>query len=288
MVNVNNRTLLAVLAHPDDESFGTGGTLAKYARQGVDVYLVCATRGEVGEMDAEYQQGFSSVADRREYELMCAARHLGLKEVFFLGYRDSGMAGSPENSHPDALIAADTEEVARKVVYYLRKLQPQVVITFDPIGGYKHPDHIAVHQATVRAFDLAGDPSFEDGMFPYRPQKLYFHIFPKGFLRFAVFLMRLLGKDPRRFGRNQDIDLLSLVTEGNFPTHAKIDYRSVLAERDQAAACHASQGGKAMTRGPMAYLRRLVGQYEHYMRAFPVFSGGAVEKDLFAGIDDGS
>ena len=105
-----------VLAHPDDESFGMGGTLALYAQKGCDVYLICATRGEVGDVDPKHLEGFSSVAELREGELRCAAGHLGLKDVFFLDYRDSGMPGSPDNQHPDAQVAHPVEEVAGKVV----------------------------------------------------------------------------------------------------------------------------------------------------------------------------
>jgi len=95
-----------VLAHPDDETFGMGGTLALYASQGVEVHLVCATRGEVGEMDPKLLEGFASIAERRESELCCAADMLGLKAVHFLDYRDSGMPGSPDNTHPMALAAS--------------------------------------------------------------------------------------------------------------------------------------------------------------------------------------
>ena len=108
--------ILSVLAHPDDESFGMGGTLALYAERGADVHLVCATRGEVGEMDEKYMQGFESIADRRESELRCAAGILGLEGVHFLDYRDSGMPGSPDNSHPQALFAQPVEEVAENIV----------------------------------------------------------------------------------------------------------------------------------------------------------------------------
>ena len=103
--NILNRPaqrLLAVLAHPDDESFGMGGTLALYAQRGVEVHLICATRGEAGMMDAEHLQGYTSTADKRETELRCAARILGLREVHFLDYRDSGMPGSADNQHPQA------------------------------------------------------------------------------------------------------------------------------------------------------------------------------------------
>src|SRR5512145_1217724 len=89
--------LLAVLAHPDDETFGTGGTLAFYARRGVKVHLVCATRGESGDVDEEFLRGYKTIAERREHELRCAAGNLGLAGVHFLDYRDSGMPGWPEN-----------------------------------------------------------------------------------------------------------------------------------------------------------------------------------------------
>ncbi|MCJ7585571.1 MAG: PIG-L family deacetylase, partial [Anaerolineales bacterium] len=155
---INKPVLLAVLAHPDDESFGMGGTLALYASRGVDVHLVCATRGEVGEVDD--LKGFASIAELREAELRCAAVHLGLKGVHFLDYRDSGMDGSPDNQHPNALAAQPLDEVAAKVVHYIRELHPRVVLTFDPIGGYRHPDHIAIQKATVRAFEQAANPGF--------------------------------------------------------------------------------------------------------------------------------
>lgn len=275
-----------MLAHPDDESFGMGGTLALYAKRGVDVYLVCATRGEVGEMDPKFMRGFNSVAERREAELRCAAEKLGLKEVFFLGYRDSGMPGSPENLHPQALVAQPVEQVAADILHYIRKLRPQVMITFDPIGGYRHPDHITIHQAAVKAFQEAGDPSIQDGdLPPYQPDKLYFHVIPHTILRFAVSVMPLLGKDPRRQGKNKDIDLVS-ITEVSFPTHARIDYRSVAQVRDDAAACHASQGGGGLISGPLNHLRRWVAASEVFMRAYPEpIPGMKVERDLFSGID---
>ena len=132
---MNHPIILSVLAHPDDESFGMGGTQALYAKKGCDVYLICATRGEVGDVSPEHMQGFTSIADLREGELRCAAKHLGLKNVFFLDYRDSGMPGSPDNQHPNAQVAHPVEEVAEKVVKYIREIKPDIVLTFDPIGG---------------------------------------------------------------------------------------------------------------------------------------------------------
>jgi LmbE family N-acetylglucosaminyl deacetylase len=285
MQDQKERVLLSVLAHPDDESFGMGGSLALYAERGVKVHLVCATRGESGEVDPEYLEGFETVADRRMSELRCAAGVLGLTGVYFLDYRDSGMPGSPENEHPQALVAQPLDEVAAKIVTYMRKLKPDVVLTFDPIGGYRHPDHIAIHKATVRAFELSGDPSYEDGLPPYKPARLYYHHIPKGLLRWTVRLMPLIGKDPSKFGRNQDIDLAALVKEGDFPVHAKINYREVRDKRDAAADCHASQLGSSLRSGnPISRLLRLLGSKDQFTRAYPEPEPGLKEKDLFAGL----
>ena len=274
--------LLVVLAHPDDESFGMGGTLAHYARRGAQVHLVCATRGEVGMMDEAHMKGFTSIADRRESELRCAAGILGLSGVHFLNYRDSGMSGSPDNFHPHALAAAPLDEVAAAVTGYIRKLRPQVVLTFDPIGGYRHPDHIAIHQATVRAFFAAPDPTaFPGDLPPHSPDRLYFHTIPNTFLRLAVRLMPLFGRDPRRFGQNQDIDLVS-IAQVQFPTHAVIGYREVAEQRAQAAACHESQGGKQMSSGLLPRLQRWFQAKETFMQAYPEPAADARQTDLFA------
>jgi LmbE family N-acetylglucosaminyl deacetylase len=278
-MSVDQKILLAVLAHPDDETFGTGGTLALYARQGVAVHLICATRGEVGEMDEKYMRGFNTIAERREAELRCAAELLDLAGVYFLNYRDSGMPGSADNQHPQALAAQPVEQVAEEIANYIRSIHPQVVITFDPIGGYRHPDHIAIHKATVAAFEQTSAAQEN------APQKLYFQTIPRVFLRWVVRFMKLIGRDPRRFGKNGDIDLQS-IAEVSFPTHAVVDYRSVADIRDEASACHASQGGASLTgSGLIGKARKLFMSKELYMRAYPpVQSGAKLEKDLFEGI----
>ena len=280
-----NHKLLAVLAHPDDETFGMGGTLALYARRGCEVYLVCATHGEVGTVDAVYMEGYRSIAELRGGELKCAAEQLGLKEVLFLGYRDSGMPGSPDNRHPDALVAHSLDEVAGDIVKHIRTLKPDVVLTFDPIGGYRHPDHIHVHQATTLAFEKSDDPAFhpESGG-PFKPRALYYSIFPHRILRILTRLMPFVGVNPRRFGRNKDIDLKAL-TAFDFPVHVQIDTRSVANAKTAASACHASQGGMTMRRGLMGFVTRLVGERENYMRAFPpVGAQRRLQADLFDGI----
>ena len=277
---MKKQTILAVLAHPDDESFGMGGTLALYAERGVDVHLICATRGEVGEMEEKYMQGFHSIAERRESELRCAAGILGLEGVYFLDYRDSGMPGSPDNTHPNALFAQPIEAVAEKVVAYIRDLKPDAVITFDPIGGYRHPDHIAIHQATVLAFENANNADFapEAGM-PFQSRKLYFHTFSKGFLKISVFMLRLFGKDPTKFGKNGDIDLASLA-KVSFPVHARISIRSVVQKKWAAGACHASQGGEQNQKGVRAIISRLF-EADVFMQAYPPIEGKTrIQRDL--------
>lgn len=279
------KTILAVLAHPDDESFGLGGTLALYASKGYDTYLICATRGEVGTVDEEHLNGFKDIAELRTDELMRAAKHLGLKDVFFLGYRDSGMPGTEENKHPQAQINHPIDEVAGHVVKYIRELKPDIVLTFDPIGGYKHPDHIHIHKATLLAFEKADDASFhpEAGL-PFKPRALYYQVFPRWFLKGMTRLLALTGKDPTKWGRNGDINLRELA-EIEFPVHVRVDIRSVSEVKRQAGAQHASQGGVGMRRGLMGFVTRVFGEKEDYMRAYPPVNGRFRRKhDLFDGL----
>jgi LmbE family N-acetylglucosaminyl deacetylase len=275
--------IVAILAHPDDESFGMGGTLALYAHRGCQVYLVCATGGEAGDVSPEHLQGFSSIAELRERELRCAAQRLGLTAVFFLGYRDSGMPGTQANLHPDAQINHSLNEVAGRVVSHIRALRADVVLTFDPIGGYRHPDHIHIQQATTLAFERAADQTFHpEAGEPHQPSALYYQLFPRRVLRVITRIMPLFGRDPRKWGRNRDIDMLSMVNV-DFPTHVRVDIRSVAQVKADAGACHASQGGPAMRRGWMGVVLRLMGEREEYMQAYPPLNGIArVKRDLLA------
>ncbi|MBI5932739.1 MAG: PIG-L family deacetylase [Chloroflexi bacterium] len=279
------KTLLAVLAHPDDESFGLGGTLALYAKRGYNTYLICATRGEAGTVDAEHLKDFKDTASLRTAELDCAAGHLGLKDVIYLGYRDSGMPGSEDNKHPDAQIQHSVDEVAGRVVKVIRELKPEVVLTFDPIGGYKHPDHIHIHNATVLAFGKADDASFHpEAGAPFQPRGLYFQVFSRWFLKAMTRLMPLFGKDPAKWGRNGDINLKELA-EVDFPVHVRLDIREVVEIKHEAAICHSSQGGGQMRRGLMGFVTRMFGEHEDYMRAFPPVNGNFKRlDDLFDGI----
>jgi LmbE family N-acetylglucosaminyl deacetylase len=281
------KTLLFVGAHPDDETFGIGGTLAQYATAGVKVFYACATRGEAGTVEPQDMDGYASIGDMRWAELQCAAQVLGLAGVIHIGYRDSGMAGSENNQHPEALAMAPIDEVAGRIVEIIRELKPDVVITHDAGGGYGHPDHIAIHNATVKAFYSAGDSKqYPEASPVFQPHKLYFGVRPHGFMKLMVRLMPLFGHNPRRFGRNKDIDLTRIV-DVDYPVHAVIRLSKHSIEiRDKAAACHTSQGGGRIRPGPFRILRiveRLQGQRDCFMRAYPSPTSHR-EKDLFEGI----
>ena len=167
-----NLVLMAVFAHPDDEAFGLGGTLAKYAAEGCDVYLVTATRGEAGEIQ---QPGLATTANLpqvREQELRCACQVYGIHPPCFLDYVDGQLA------------IVHQGQAVGKVVRLIRELQPQVLVTFGPQGIYGHYDHIAVHHWATIAFDLAADAScFPDQISgacaPHQVSKLYYQVLPE-------------------------------------------------------------------------------------------------------------
>jgi len=281
----NKKRLLAIFAHPDDESFGPGGTLALYAQRGVEVHLICATRGEAGKIPDALGQSHETVAQLREAELRCAADELGLAEIHFLDYRDSGMAGAPDNHHPNALVSAPLENVAEKIVHIIRRIQPQVVLTHDPTGGYLHPDHIATHNAAVEAFYAASDPNrFMENLPTFSPSKLYFAVFPMRFLRWAIRLLPILGIDPSRFGKNHDIDLKELI-KVDYPIHTRINIRSVVEIKARASACHASQLDGGFQRGGiLGWALHQLSVKETFMRAYPPANGRLREDDFFTDI----
>jgi LmbE family N-acetylglucosaminyl deacetylase len=283
------KVLIFFGAHPDDETFGMGSTLAQYANSGVKVYCVCSTRGEAGTVDPELLKGYASIADRRTAELKAAAEALGLAGVIHLGYRDSGMRGSPDNKHPDSLAMAPLEDATARMVKIIRELKPDVVITHDAGGGYGHPDHIATHNAAVAAFHSPNDAKqYPEAGPAFQPAKLYFGVRPRSMMKLMVRLMPLFGQDPRHAGRNRDIDF-TRTTGVEYPIHAQIRLKkkSILI-RNKAASCHASQGGGQTRRGPFRILRiveRLRGraQRDYFMREYPPPTKHR-EKDLFEGV----
>jgi N-acetyl-1-D-myo-inositol-2-amino-2-deoxy-alpha-D-glucopyranoside deacetylase len=282
-----SKTLVFFGAHPDDESFGVGSTLAQYAASGVKVYYVCSTGGELGTVDQSHLREHDTIEKLRIAELKCAAEVLGLARVFYLGYRDSGMRGSPENKHPDSLAMAPLEEVAGRAVKIIREIKPDVVITHNSGGGYGHPDHIATHNATVKAFSAAGDPECYPEAGPvFQPGKLYFLVRPRRLMKIMVRLMPLFGQDPHHFGRNRDVDLTEM-SGVEYPVHAVVRLKKQSVEiRNKAVACHASQSsgrGRPMLFRTIEIIEGLRGPRDYFMRAYPRPTGHK-EKNLFDGV----
>jgi LmbE family N-acetylglucosaminyl deacetylase len=290
-----SKRLMYVFPHPDDETFGTGGSIAKYTRAGVEVHYVCGTRGEVGTVDAERLKPFEHLPEDqrigalRGQELRCAADKLGLTGLHYLGYRDSGMTGSPESQDPRALINANFDEVIRKLVELIRSIKPQVVVTHDPFGGYGHPDHIFLQQQTTAAFQAAGDPTqYPESGAPYQPQKLYWQVFPKALFNFWIKASSLFRRNSK-FGRNNDIDI-DEIAKHDYPSTTKIDIWPYYTLKQEASQCHASQlagsGGGLLDRIPRPFRRSLLG-YEYYRLVTPEPNGQHLkERDLFEGIID--
>ncbi|HSD83966.1 MAG TPA: PIG-L family deacetylase [Anaerolineae bacterium] len=286
---MKDKRLLMAFPHPDDESFGPGGTIAKYAREGVDVHYVCATRGEVGTVDAEMLKPYEHLPEDqrlgalRGQELRQAADILQLTGLHYLGYRDSGMPGTEPNRDPRAFINADPDQVTGQLVKILRSIKPQVVVTFDPFGGYGHPDHIFIHQRVTEAFHAAGDPArYPEAGAPYQPRKLYWTVFPKRLLKFFVLVMRVTRRDPTKFGRNGDIDLKEIAAH-DYPPTTRIDIRQYYAIKQEASRCHTSQ----FTGGPMRFgkLQKWLAAYETFRLVEPSIAGQRrKERDLFEGL----
>ena len=149
-------TLVTVFAHPDDETFGVGGSMAAAVDAGARVVTICATRGEVGEIADPSLATAETLGAVREAELRAACAELGVHDVRFLGYRDSGMEGTPENADPRAFAKAPDDEVIERIAGQFRELRPDVVVTFEPGGVYGHPDHKKISRCATAAFDLVG------------------------------------------------------------------------------------------------------------------------------------
>ena len=282
------RRLLGVFAHPDDESFGPGATLARYAAEGVEVHVLTVTDGAAGDLLTSLPAGVHSLAELRCRELQCAVQALGATALHTLDYRDSGMEGTPANQNPDCLLQADKGHVIRQVVGIIRALRPQVVVTHDSTGVYFHPDHIRTWELTTAAFEQAGNTArYADLPWePYAPQYLYYTALPKSRVRTTIWIARLTLKDPRRWGRNGDIDLMRLGVPDAM-IQARIDVRAYLQLRTEAGACHRSQGGdrRTATLWNRLFQRRIAGvsKWDTFIQAYPAPRPGSPRKaDLFA------
>jgi LmbE family N-acetylglucosaminyl deacetylase len=261
--------LMCVLAHPDDESLGTGGILAKYAAEGVETYLVTATRGERGWFGLQEDfPGPERLGQRREAELYAAAKVLGLHNIAFLDYQDG------------ELDEADPEQAIGKIVAQLRRVRPQVVVTFDPYGSYGHPDHIAICQFTTAAVTAAADPDYAGAPAqPHRVSKLYYMVETEENLAvyqaaFGELVMQVDGQARRAAGWPE------------WAITTRIDTSAYWQQVWQAVSCHQSQlpGYQALKNLSPQRHQKLWGSQTYY-RLFSLVNGGRqVERDLFEGL----
>ena len=198
-------TLMTVHAHPDDETIGTAGAMAKAVEAGHRVILVTGTRGELGEIvvpDMDTPENHRRLGEIRAGELERAMAALGVTEWENLGYRDSGMMGTDGNRDPRSYWQADLDEAARRLTWLVRRYQPDVMTTYNEFGGYGHPDHIRTHDVAVRAFERAGDPAWypeqieEPGVAPWAPSKLYEQALPASVREQMNQRMREAGQKP--------------------------------------------------------------------------------------------
>ncbi|MBW3662068.1 MAG: PIG-L family deacetylase [Actinobacteria bacterium] len=171
--------LLCVHPHPDDESIAVGGSIARYLDEGLRVKVVTCTRGEAGDNLAGIELDGEDMVTVRERELAAALDELGGPQHEYLGYRDSGMAGTPRNHHPDAFAVAALEEAAGRLASIIRRFRPAVVVSDNAEGTYGHPDHVKANRVTVRAVELAADPSW-NGDDTWEVAKRYVVAFPRG------------------------------------------------------------------------------------------------------------
>jgi len=262
--------LLAIFPHPDDETLGLGSTLARYSAEGVETYLVCATRGERGWFDSEGPDpGLEGVARIREAELRCASENLGIREVTVLDYID----GDVDQANP--------EEIIGKIVSQIRRIKPHIIVTFGPDGAYGHPDHIALSQFTSGALVCAADRNFVDANVqpPHRVLKFYY----------MVDSQEVVDAANNAFGGiSMDVDGITRRHVGwaDWQITTRLDNREHMDRVQRAMLCHKSQ---LPSYGPIAEwslteLAKVFGN-GHFYRAFSLVNGGRnAEKDLFEGL----
>ncbi len=264
--------LMAILAHPDDESLGMGGTLARYAAEGIETFLVTATRSERGWFgEPSANPGLEALGRIREAELRHAVAALGIRRVDFLNYVDG------------ALDQADPREAILRIVAHVRRERPQVVLTFGPDGAYGHPDHIAISQLATAALVAAADASYPDrleGQPPHRVAKLYYKIWTaaEDALFEEVFgdsVMQIDGVERRAFGWPE----WAITTRIDTADHWRACW--------EAVSCHRSQlpgYGELLNLGEARH-RALWGA-QGFLRAYSLVNvARALERDLFEGLD---
>ncbi len=281
-VKNNELTLLAVHAHPDDESISTGGILAKYSAMGLRTILAYGTGGEAGDiLNPEFvapKPGLT-IKEIRAIELEAAIKVLAVETVYFLGYRDSGMAGSSENYHPQSFAQADIREATARLVEIIRRVRPHVMVTYNEKGTYLHPDHIMANRVTLRAFHASGDSRFETGeaLEPWQPAKLYYTAIPLERMRRIYKIVKERGEDP-------GFDPHVIGTPDN-KISTVIDVREYLSQKLEALNCHQSQ------MNPNSIFRRMSEEwkleimgYEHFECVHGCTAADTKETDLFEGL----
>jgi N-acetyl-1-D-myo-inositol-2-amino-2-deoxy-alpha-D-glucopyranoside deacetylase len=242
----SSRRVLLVHAHPDDETINNGATMAKLVAQGVGVTLVTCTRGEEGEvLVAELSHLASMHEDKlgkhREGELANAMAALGVTDYRFLGapqisWRDSGMMGTEPNNRKDVFWQADLDTAASYLVKIIREIKPDVLITYDEIGGYGHPDHIQAHRVAMRAAELAADASHGNGE-PWDIKKIYWNAIPRSIIIEGIAKMKELGSD---FMGVESADDLPFAKDDALVT-TKIDGTAHIDAKMKAMAAHPTQ-----------------------------------------------
>lgn len=276
-------------AHPDDEALGTGGTIARYCSEGAHVCLVTCTNGELGEVAEVPELGDpdeirARLGEVRVAELIEACKVLGDVDLRLLGFRDSGMAGTPANHDPEAFVNANSEDAVRKVVAIIREVRPQVLVTYNEVGFYGHPDHIRAHEIALGAVGAARDPEYApDAGLAHGIEKVYYTAVPKSLLRRGREMAEQLGVTPDEFFSEEEIE--GVATDDERITTA-LDVSSYLDQKWKALEAHRTQRGttEMFLQIPLEY-RTLAFGTEHYLLAQSgVPHPEAMEDDLFAGI----
>lgn len=271
-----NGALLAIFPHPDDETFTAAGVLAAAAARGVPVTVVSATRGEAGESSIGGLDDSEHLGIIREAELRDAMQHLGVSDVRFLDYRDSGMEGSSEAAHPRAFVQAPIEEAAAKLVSLIRAIRPGVILTYGPEGIYGHPDHLHLHHVAMRAVVEAADPAFADeaGSEPWQTPSLYFGTSPR------EEMLAMLDRPNSPLASISAKALANLGVPRADITHT-IDTRAWAQQKRAAIAAHTSQTGDG---GPLDQIpAEAIEQrtaWEHFVRAPLPWAPDAASPDL--------